>query len=283
MNRLSEFLKELRDRLSNPLFSSFILSWCVLNWEIMLGLLFYDISELQIDGYNSYNDLIKRNLNLENALYYPMYCALFYTFIFPFIKNVILAFNAWTKSWGDSWNLRVSKGGKIPTLKYLKLLEESNKNNELLEFTIENESIYRNEKVEVENKLFKLEEEFAITKSMLEKWELSNAVSVIDGKWEYHITTSLTKEKVVHKISIQSGRISFYNTANHLQDESIKYFHLDPRLNRIFMVVESYISNGSGGTMRAPFRFQTLEMLDENKLLRGKEDDVLEIEYKKTN
>ena len=141
MDKISEFIKEFRDRLSNQFFSSFIIAWCLINWEIVIGLIFYKITDLYLDGYKSYKHLIESNLNNNSALYYPIICALSYTFAFPFLKNLILAFNAWIKLWGDNWNLKISKNGKIPMHKYMELILEGKEKNQLLEDTIKKQKI----------------------------------------------------------------------------------------------------------------------------------------------
>jgi hypothetical protein len=50
----NDLLKELKDRLSNPLIFSFIIAWLFFNWQITVGLLLYKNDQLIRDGYFFY-------------------------------------------------------------------------------------------------------------------------------------------------------------------------------------------------------------------------------------
>jgi hypothetical protein len=56
MDKLSDFFKDLKERVSAPLFSSFALAWLIFNWKIPIALFFYKNQNLSADGYNSYID-----------------------------------------------------------------------------------------------------------------------------------------------------------------------------------------------------------------------------------
>src|SRR5690606_4964283 len=89
MDQVKSFFETFKERISNPLISSFIIAWLVVNWKITIGLLFYNIAELNRDGYISYIDLISKNSCAINTFVIPLAWSLFYTFIYPRIKGRI--------------------------------------------------------------------------------------------------------------------------------------------------------------------------------------------------
>jgi hypothetical protein len=64
---VGEVYKEFKERMSSPLIFSFLISWCVINWKIIIGLIFYDMTDLHRDHYCSYIHLIANNLKPSSA------------------------------------------------------------------------------------------------------------------------------------------------------------------------------------------------------------------------
>jgi hypothetical protein len=145
IDKITDFFKDLGERLSNPLLSSYLIAWAVWNWRIIVGLIFYKQPELKLDGYDSYIDLIVCNSSFKTSLLWPLGIALAYTFIFPAIRNVILIAGAWYKRWGNDTVLKISKSGQISVLKYIALREKYNKNIASLIEVSKSESQYLNE------------------------------------------------------------------------------------------------------------------------------------------
>lgn len=125
METIQDFLKDIKDRLTNPLISSFIIAWLVTNWRITLGVLLYDIKDLKADGYESYHQLVVWNSNWWHTLILPGCVSLFYTFAFPYIRAFIKLKHAEVISTNDTEILAATKEGKIPVNKYLELREQS--------------------------------------------------------------------------------------------------------------------------------------------------------------
>ena len=85
----------------------------------------------------------------------------------------------------------------------------------------------------------------------------------------------------IYKISIHSGRIDFNGNSVHNIHRLIKHINVDPRYDRMFLIIETYSQDGSGGTTIANSLFQDLEILDNMKILRGRENNNIQIEYKR--
>lgn len=88
--KLKDIYENIKDRLSNPLIFSFIVSWLVYNWEITVALLWYDKDQIKAEGYKSIFEFIQYQLNSKCfSFIIPLILALVYTFIMPYIKEFV--------------------------------------------------------------------------------------------------------------------------------------------------------------------------------------------------
>src|SRR5215218_7790551 len=99
-DKLSEFFKDIKDRLASPFFSSFIIAWIVINWKIPIALLWYNQAELQKIGYKSHFDLISKSYDAWYFIGAPLLSALIYCLLFPFVKYSIMIVQAKIRTWG---------------------------------------------------------------------------------------------------------------------------------------------------------------------------------------
>ena len=130
MEKVSDFFSELKERISNPFIFSFIIAWCLCNYEIIVGLIFYKNEDLKKDGYNSYLDLIRSHESVGYFVLLPLAWALFYTFGFPYFKNFIIEFGVKLDTASDEKNRKVSKARTVSIERFL---EQEHKYNEALQ------------------------------------------------------------------------------------------------------------------------------------------------------
>lgn len=184
MDKILDFLKELKARASNPLISSFIISWLFVNWRILIGLIFYTNEQLKIDGYKSKIELIYLNYTRTNYLILPVILALAYTVLFPFVKNYVQAFNSWIHSWGSDLELKYAKKGKISVEKYLQLREIYSGRITELEKAIQVESTLFVENQELKAKITSLSnDKFSLNEQLSFIKEKSTIISY-NGEWK---------------------------------------------------------------------------------------------------
>ncbi len=234
MEKISEFFKELKERLSSPLFSSFILTWLIFNWKIIADVLFYKNAELHLDGYNSYIDLIQKNSSTSNFLWKPLASALVYTFIFPFIRNIILAFNAWIKSWGNTWNLNISKSGKVSVTKYIELRNTYEERTELLEEVLKKESEYLSNNEKLKNENFQLSDRINDLESRIAKWNSFNNIELLNGDWKYIVRNLNNRTyRTSNKVFISNGNFRLTDELDNDENYSIRNFFGSPITNSI--------------------------------------------------
>lgn len=190
MEKLNEILDSIRERFSSPLIFSFLISWLIVNWQIPIAVVFYEssapfgIPEDLLQYITAYSDGYR-------LLLWPTLLSLAYTFLSPIVRNIVSAFYTWTASWGNTWNLSISKESKVSMEKYFALRENYKKRTEVLEETISSESITQSKLEETKtsllaalNEVNKLNGELASVRSFKDR--LSN-VDVLNGRWERRV------------------------------------------------------------------------------------------------
>ncbi len=139
METVKDFFKQINIRISNPLIFSFIISWLVWNWKIVIVLIFYNEKFLNQDGYKSYLDFITKNTDKCYSFWCPIFFAVGYTFAFPFVSTGVKAFQTWIDKRSNDWNLSILKSGKIGIEKYMSLRESLDVRRDFIEKIIEKE------------------------------------------------------------------------------------------------------------------------------------------------
>ncbi|OOQ61579.1 hypothetical protein [Mucilaginibacter pedocola] len=223
MEELKNFFSDIKSRLNSPLIGSFILSWFIINWRIPIVLLFYKQDEVCLDGYQSFQDVIYQNTNLSSNFYYPFATALFYTFIFPIIRNWIKVYQAWVYIGSQNKIYELTYNSKT----YLTKIEELNRKHreEMLEYdSIKNqlqnksqESHFRGEDIaRYRTDIDKLEVGKKELTDTLDKISKANDAHSMDGKWK---VTGLFEQRS-EVWSIKNGKI-YISDKHELTIESI--------------------------------------------------------------
>lgn len=241
MDKISDFLYDLRDRVTNPLFISFIISWLIYNWKIPTVLLFYKQSDLKWELCKTYVEFIECNLNIWRSFLIPLFYAIGYTFIFPVLRMLILAFLTKIKTISNKWNMNISKDGTISVQRYIELRKKYLVQTELVSKVVNAESVTINKNAELENEISNLkhsnnesnEELQTLSKSINDINRLSE-ISILNGDWEYKYSThdgfrviitdgDIVRVQLVDGSKIKIGRIEYFCVN-----------HIDKRLNFLY-------------------------------------------------
>ncbi len=284
---ISELYKELKIRVSNPLISSFIISWLIINWRIPIALIFYKHDELCKDGLISYFDLIVKNFSTVNSIYIPISAALIYTFVFPLIKTLISAFYTYIQKISENWNLRISKGGSIPINKYLDLRSEFIRQQAELKELIDTESETKKKLEKAEIDIVNLTDSNTKYFYELNKWRTANDFSKLEGKWEFTIFNNITKNEIKSTLLINNhGVYSFQNSRDKPYGDKqikIKWFYNSITNRRLFLVLDVIESDGAGGSNKSYNLYQDLSITGDFDILEGHENESMSVFYKKIN
>lgn len=112
-----EVLKPFLQRLSQPIILSFCIAWIFWNWQIVIGLLWYNSETICLYGYKNYKDLIYQNAKWQHNYLYPLVIAV----AFPYIRYGLNWINAFVRTKEKTKLLEISGTGKLSTLRFLEL------------------------------------------------------------------------------------------------------------------------------------------------------------------
>lgn len=188
----SDIVANLKERYRNPLPFSYLVAWICFNWEVTVALAWYDKYQIQQEGFKSIFAFITDKLKRSDSFLIPLAIASGYTFIYPILKNIIQAFYSWTLRWGNDWNIKILKDGKVPMDKFLSIRETLKSRTNVLEQIIVEENAYKDKYQELETKLLEREMELSAVRN--NNLELSNFrqqlydIRFLEGKWRCSYT-----------------------------------------------------------------------------------------------
>ncbi len=210
MDNIKDILQNIKERFTNPLIFSFVCSWIFINWEISLAVIWHDNTEIKNNGCTSIYEFILDNLNTTKSFWYPLCFAILYTFLIPIIRNIIRAFHAWALKWGENWNLKISKGAKIPFTKYIKIRDSYDERSKILEKVIlkENEIIVEYNTIkttllETENKLLGVNQQNVKLDALVR--QMTN-VATLNGYWKVNYNDGYAGLQGEEDILIENGK-----------------------------------------------------------------------------
>lgn len=212
MEKITDFFKQIGERISNPFIGSFIISWLVINWKVVIVLLFYSFKDLQADKYVSFQQMIQVNINTCAGIWYPLIGAIIYTFVFPVIRNLIYAYNGYSRTWGLKWVHKITADGVMPISKYLSEIEKSDRQQAALNDLIDRESHFRNRILDLERELEKRDESVKSLNNENAQKALDlmkQDVSQLNGKWELKMKSLNPLGNKTNEININNNIMTF--------------------------------------------------------------------------
>jgi len=159
LERIQDFFKHVGERLRNPFIFSYLISWLISNYKIVIGLFFYTNYQLKADGYNSYFDLIDKTTNWQTCLIIPLIGALAYTFAFPYFKRLVVLLYTRINQGQEVKTLKILEEGSISTVKYLRLRDEYKQSQAKLEEVIQDESKFFSQRRDLNEQVSNLRKE----------------------------------------------------------------------------------------------------------------------------
>ena len=127
MEIVKDFFSGIKERFTSPFFISFVIVWVALNYSIVIPLIFYKHSEVRLDGYISYLDLIRNCYDSRNMFWIPLGWASVYSFVYPVAKGAIDSFQAYVVTQTDVFIFWLTKYKQAIRIEdHLKTTEELN-------------------------------------------------------------------------------------------------------------------------------------------------------------
>lgn len=295
LDKISDVLTNIKDRLSNTFIFSFMVSWLLLNWKITIALLWYDTQQIEKAGYASLFQLIENHGNICNSVLYPACLALLYTGL---VRNILNAIQTWSTNWGDRLNIRLSRGGSIPMEKFLNLREIYKKETLQLEEIIKDESKTiedyekeRSKRLSADQKIIELQTQKTEIDTYIDNLF---SLSFLNGNWSVTIQPD-GYSKQTNYIEIQNGEVFLTEGRSKKRAYQIGNYIYDIRRKNIFFVkyradnnspriVKRLEKDGIQYVEAAKFDQYLINdlIVHDKNTLEGKENSI-NIKYKRTD
>ncbi|MEQ9101913.1 MAG: hypothetical protein RIF36_11945 [Imperialibacter sp.] len=173
MDQIKEFFGNAKERLNNPFFFSFILSWFLWNWEITLALFYWE------GGLFSLLEYIGCNTDWVHSFLLPVMSA----FVYLFFKLVASAIVTWFDKHSDNLNISISKERSVKMNKYLRDRERLDTSLQNLEKIINAENVTQEQLAETTDTNTKLSIKLSEVQTDLSKFQiLSNELELKNRK-----------------------------------------------------------------------------------------------------
>ena len=287
MEKLSSILNSIKERFTNPIVFSFICSWSILNWQIVLALLRHDNHQIEKTGCNSIFEFIQDKLSSCKSFWLPLGFAILYTLLMPILKNLIKVLYSRINKWGENWNLKILQGSAISIEKFLKLRTNYEERTKALEDVINKESSYMEqynakdkELLETKDKLNEMTNRFNVSDGYFRD---SLDVSILNGSWKCTIEDKATKIKKSENVHIDHRKYFVTNergVGEHSFD--IRDFHCDNRSGGIiFFVKQLTDERRSRPNDYDVINLVRLQFKGSRDMLVGEENDIRSVVYTK--
>lgn len=285
MDKVSEILSNIKDRLANPFIFSFVVSWFIYNWRIPIALIWFDEKQISANGCSSIFEFIQDDWRNNGYFWWPLIWAFLYTFGFPLFKNLVSAFQTWTVKWGENWNLKISKNGNISIDKYLILRNDYVSKIEELQDIISKESQIKEynkelfaEKADLDSKNFQLQQHILMLENS--KRSVSN-INFLNGSWKVTTINHINNVKDEIEIYIEKGTIYSVNNKVRTPICQIIDFYYDVDSNRIIFLKDFYKKDKVFINFDSRFKVNRLSLNGDGSL-SGTEnfDDITYVKYK---
>jgi len=167
MDKISEVLDSIKERLNNPFFGSLLIAWIFCNWEITIALLWYDESLWK--GHNNIIEFIYRTRGWWRSLIFPITIAISYVILNPLLKNTIKLINLHFDNWGNKRQEQMSNDTRVHFDAFREKFNELKERENSLA-AIQNEQIQTKNRVsELESLLSQSRNDVAAKQQLLEE------------------------------------------------------------------------------------------------------------------
>ncbi|WP_448104701.1 hypothetical protein [Pedobacter panaciterrae] len=197
---LKDFWSELKDRITNPFFGSFMIAWLIINYPIPVTLIFYKQADLRPE-YTSFLDVINKNIDGWNMVFVPLVIAFCYTFGFPYFKSFVTIFLAKRNLETDQKISKDADGTMVSIQKYVGIKSDYRKQEIELAQIIQEESASKDEISRLESKIIELN-----TTHNLAIEHLNTAQSIAIEDKNKNIAALLKAKEEEHKKAIDFER-----------------------------------------------------------------------------
>lgn len=282
--QLDILLNNTRDRFTNPLVFSILCSWIVINWRVVVALLWTDTLVYK-DRPFGFSDYIAEQFNWCSSVFYPILSGTLLVLVLPIAKVLLQMFLAYVQRQGTKHVLKIQESGSISVSAYMKLRRDYNDRTKQLITVIEEEtsSIEANiekdtQLIELKQKVQQLTNDLAYARDM---YTTTMDVQMLDGWWRCNYQLPNEKDGGVEFAKILHGQYMIAKDGigtDQIWMFNIVGFRHDSVSGKITFVKELTIDEKKNRPQNEHYAYNELHVQPDGSL-SGKENGTTTIRY----
>lgn len=231
-------LKPLNDRINSPLYSTFVIAWCISNWQIFYVTFFITQRELG----DSKLEFVINHLtfcNIWNSLHtvvIPLVATFVYIYLLPWLDNKVSKTFYEMRAKRKATKVTAMEKSPITAETYRALLMRYTKREEELTKFFDKERTWLEEKQNMTSQALIKAQELNENNAIIQKYrQSSTAAEIFKGRWKNSFVSTTNEHlKGEEYFFIQSN--NYFREQEGTPKYEIRYFHYDFVNDRAFFL-----------------------------------------------
>ncbi len=219
MESLKNLFTPVYDRVKSPFYSTFLVSWILVNWKIFF-VLFSD--DKTFDGYNKLNYLKLQIsiIHIDTLLLIPIFFTILYIYFLPQIDIIIFRYSATNQAKKLEDKYRITKQYTVSGEKFIDLLLNYKKQKEVLSKLDDDIKFKESEWMAKEKMHTELLNKVANLEINLQRTAPASLNIFFPGNWVCRYRSDLISEPLREEFEIDGG---YYKVIDNNQTTKIEY------------------------------------------------------------
>lgn len=284
---IDDLLTSLKERFTNPLAFSFLCSWLLVNWRVVLALFWNDAVEVEVKESGGLIAFVAGQFSWCKSFWMPLFIGVLLVLLLPLGRAALQMFYAYVNREATDRVLGIRGEGMISVRSYLRLREDYRSRTERLMEIVQQDTESAGERARLETQIVESERSrIAIAKDLQQVdslYKKATDIGVLDGRWrnDYVDNAGRTGSEIV---SIDGGKYSINEEvgggAQILRHVfTIVGFNYNQATKRVTFTKELVPEEKVRRAPHEHFAFNDLSFNDDESAMSGTENRIVKITY----
>lgn len=283
---IDDLLSSLKDRFTNPVAFSFLCSWVVINWRVILALLWTDDLKADIHAAGGLVEYVSSQFTWWRSFCLPLLLGTCLVLLLPIVKALLQMFYAYVNREGMNRVLAIKQDGNISVRSYLRLRKDfSDRTSELMRI-VKEDTEASGDRNRLQTSIIELQRHSqSLTNEVQALQELLNRsidVGRLNGTWrlEFMDNANRTGSELV---TISDGtyvvHMSRLGTVNRKHAFNLVGYKHDPNTRHVTFVKEVVEEEKPNRPPLEHFLFNDLNFDMDGNTMHGTENRLTKVKY----
>lgn len=184
---IDDLLTSLKDRFTNPLAFSYLCSWLVINWRVVLALFWNEAVEGEVRASGGLIAFVAGQFSWCRSFWMPLFAGVLLVLLLPLGRAALQMFYAYVNREATNRVLGIKGEGMISVRSYLRLREDYRGRTERLMEIVQQDTEAAGERARLDAQIVELERsKIAIAKDLQQVdslYKKTTDIGVLDGWW----------------------------------------------------------------------------------------------------